>query len=211
MTQTIKDFEQDVSGKDIYLIGGGTSFKPEKYIPLLPKSQVICINSALEDFDNCLAATWFDDTWMKSNIKLLKEKRHKHGIKFTKGEKRLETNKGRDYLSIHNASTKDFSVNKEKYDVCGNNTGSCTIHLLDQLGVNTIYLLGFDCREENGRSHYHNRYNKYVKQQSYNRSFLPNFEQLSKHIKNSTVVNLSENTKIKSFKRARIESILTYK
>lgn len=208
MTQTIKDFEQDVSGKDIYLIGGGTSFNPEKHIPLLPKSQVICINSALEDFDCCLAAMWFDDPWKNKNSKLLNEGRHKYGIQFTKKYKKLETTKNRKYIYVYNASTKDFNIKKEKYDVCGNNTGSCAIHLLDQLGANTIFLLGFDCREENGISHYHNRYNKFVSQKSYNRSFLPNFEQLSKHIKKSKVINLSENTKIKSFRMGRMESVL---
>jgi len=208
MTETIKDFEKDVSGKDIYLIGGGTSFNPVNHIPLLPKSQVICINSALEDFDTCLAAVWFDDSWMKKNIKLLKEKRHQYGIKFSRKNKRLYTNESHDYIELFNSSTKDFNVKREKYDVCGNNTGACTIHLLDQLKTKTIYLLGFDCREENGNSHYHNRYGKYVKQNSFNRSFLPNFEQLAKHITHSRVVNLSENTKIKSFKQGRIESIL---
>ena len=44
MKQTIEDFKKEISGNDIYLIGGGTSFDPEKYIPLLPKSKTICIN-----------------------------------------------------------------------------------------------------------------------------------------------------------------------
>lgn len=208
MALTIKDLKQDVYGKDIYIIGGGTSFKPDYHIPLLPKSQVVCLNSALKDFDSCLAVLWLDRPWMNKNMDLINEKRQKYGIYVNKKEKRLEYTEDREYFSLYHASAKDFKAKKEPYEVCGNNAGSCAIHLFDQLEAKTIYLLGFDCREEEGKSHYHDRYGKNVTQKSYNRSFLPNFKQLSRYIENSRVVNLSENTMIKSFKTGRIESIL---
>lgn len=210
MPQTIEDFKKEISGNDIFLIGGGTSFDPEKYIPLLPKSKTICINSALYDFESCLAVMFFDSTWMNKNVDLLKQKKHKYAIKFDKKIKRLETTESYDYLSIRNNGIKTFDVKLEKYDVCGNNTGVCAIHLLDILKAKTIYLLGFDCRSDDNKSHYHDRYKSFTKQKSFDRTFLPSFEKLAKNIKNADVVNLSYNSNIKCFRKAKAENILNY-
>lgn len=208
MSYTIKDLKSDVEGKDIYLIGGGTSFNAEKHVPMLPASNVICLNSSLDDFESCLAVMWMDSSWQGNNSGLLREKRHKYGVNFTINNQILYSN-GRNYISLRNASCSgcDYTAKRESYNVCGNNVGCCAIDLLDQLNAKTIYLLGFDCREEKGKSHYHDRYKTFVKQNIYNVNFIPCFEKLSKHIKNSKVVNLSENSRIDSFPRRNINSL----
>jgi hypothetical protein len=209
MEYTIEDFKEEIEGKDVYLIGGGRSFNPEEHVPLLPKSRVICLNSALNDFDECLAVMWMDSSWQGNNTGLIREKRHKYAFRVNINVQCLET-RNRGYIDIRNVSCAgcDYRVKREPYNVCGNNMGCAAIDLLDQLGAKTIYLLGFDCSEEDGKSHYHDRYKDHVKQDTYNKSFIPCFEKLSKHIKNSRVVNLSKESKIPCFKRANIHSIL---
>jgi hypothetical protein len=209
MAHTLKDFHKEIQGQDIYLIGGGRSFIPDKHIPLLPKDRVICLNSALEDFDKCLALMWMDGPWKGKNSRLVKEKRQKYSIHFTINNQILEPSNGLP-IQIRNVSCGkcDYTVKREPYNVCGNNVGCIAIDLLDQLNAKTIYLLGFDCSEENGKSHYHDRYDRYVKQRTYDNNFIPCFIKLSKHIKNSNVINLSENTKIPCFKRANILNII---
>lgn len=209
MTQRIQDFKKDVEGKDIYLIGGGKSFNPDIHVPMLPKSRVVCLNASLEDFDECLAVFWMDSSWQGNNTGLLREKRHKYAINVNINVQYLDSN-NRGYMSIRNASCSkcDYTVKREKYNVCGNNVGCCAIDLLDQLNAKTIYLLGFDCREDGGKSHYHDRYNTFVKQGTYEKNFVPCFDRLAKNIKNSRVVNLSENSKIKCFKKSTVRSIL---
>lgn len=212
MQQTIKDLKNDVFGKDIYLIGGGTSFVPSDYVDILPPSQIICLNDALKDFKECLAVMWMDGSWHGNNLGLIREKRHKYAISVNQNVQYLSSD-GRLYMSIKNASCGqcDYTVKREKYNVCGNNIGACAIDLLDQLGARTIYLLGFDCREENGKSHYHNRYTRTVSQNIYNKNFIPCFDRLSKHIKTSKVMNLSKNTRIDCFTKISPDSILDLK
>lgn len=209
MKQTIKEFRKEVEGKDIYLIGGGLSFKPDEHIPLLPKDRVICLNSSIEDFDECLALMWLDATWKSKNSALVRENRQKYSIYFTINNQTLEPPQDMP-IRIRNVSCGkcDYKVRREPYNVCGNNVGCAAIDLLDQLNAKTIYLLGFDCSEEDGKSHYHERYDTYVKQRIYNTNFIPCFERLSKHIKNSRVVNLSEKSKIPCFKRAKLSNII---
>ena len=209
MNYTLKDLKDKVQGEDIYLIGGGRSFNPEKHVPMLPTSRVVCLNSSLEDFSECLAVMWMDHNWYGSNTRLIREKRHQFAIEFNINVQFLET-RNMPYLRIRNASCSpcDFNVKREKYNVCGNNVGCCAIDLLDQLKAKNIYLLGFDCTEENQKSHYHNRYRNYVKQSIYNKNFIPCFEKLSKHIKHSNVINLSDNTKIDCFRKSSINNLI---
>jgi len=209
MNYSIKDLQDEVQGKDIYLIGGGKSFDPETHIPMLPVSRVVTLNAALGDFKECLAVMWMDSNWYGENTKLIREQRPRYAVEFTINNQRPETrNTGR--IRIRNASCSkcDYTTKREKYNVCGNNTGCCAIDLLDQLGAKTIYLLGFDCREDDGVSHYHKRYKNHVKQAIYDKNFIPCFERLSKHISTSRVVNLSENSRIGCFKKSSINNLL---
>lgn len=209
MSYTIKDLKDSVKGKDIYLIGGGKSFNPEKHAPMLPASQVVCLNAALEDFSECLAVMWMDSSWYGQNTRLIRENRQKYAVEFNINCQYLETNHV-PYLRIKNASCSrfDYNIKRDQYNVCGNNTGACAIDLLDQLQAKRIYLLGFDCREENNISHYHGRYKNFVKQSVYNSNFLPCFRALSKHIKNAEVVNLSEDTRIDCFRKSSINNLI---
>jgi len=51
---------------------------------------------------------------------------------------------------------RNFSLSSMREGIChGDNSGYAAINLAVCLGANPIYLLGFDCKHENGKSHWH--------------------------------------------------------
>jgi len=163
MKELIHTMEKEVRGKPIYIIGGGTSFDPSAdYFNRIPRERTICLNSALEDFDSCLACMFIDSSWAGSNKKLLKEGRQKYTIRVNLDKRRLTPQRGDNIMYLKNAviSKCSFQPNYrlKKYDVCGNNIGVCAIDLMDQMEASAVYLFGFDCTNKGTKSHYHGRY-----------------------------------------------------
>lgn len=214
MPELIDELEKDVHGKAIYLIGGGKSFDPSAdYFNKIPKERTICLNSALEDFDECLACMFMDSSWQGKNKKLLDEGRQKYAIRVNLDKRRLTPQRNDNIIYLRNAviSKCSFEPNYrlKPYDVCGNNIGVCAIDLIDQMGASHIYLLGFDCTSDDKSSHYHKRYSIVVKQKTYDTKLLPCFDSLAKHLKkrgtHHRVTNLSPVSKITSLQRKSLE------
>jgi len=216
MSELIEELEKEVRNQIIYVIGGGMSFNPKAdYVKNIPKERTICLNSALSDFDECLACMFMDSSWYTNNKKLLSEGRQKYAIRVNLDKRRLspQVNDNVIYLRNANISKCSFEPNYrlKPYDVSGNNIGVCAIDLLEQLGAKTIYLLGFDCSSnDDQKSHYHEKYNRVVKQKTYDDKMLPCFENLRSHLEKRKsqfkVINLSPVTNIKSIPRKSLKN-----
>jgi len=202
----IYDLEKQVRDQTIYVVGGGKSFSPTApYFKKIPRERTLCLNSALEDFDKCLACMYMDSSWEGKNRKLLKQARQKYTLRVNNGKRVLKPYRGENIIYIRNISISKCSFEAayrlEPYDVCGNNVGVCAIDLLEQMGARQIVLLGFDCNSEDGKSHYHERYDLTVKQSTYDNKIIPCFESLAEHLKKRgtfhKVINLSPGSKLK--------------
>jgi len=195
-------------GKDIYLIGGGNSFKPEM-VDLLPHDRVVCINSTYTFFPKCLALFWMDRGWYIKNYKKMAEREIQYTYYISKNKPQT-AKRGYKWIYLHSYSH-ETTVKPPQLDdvsVTGNNTGCCAIDYLDKMKVNNIYLLGFDCKSIDGKSHSHDAYNFKLSDRTYTDVFLPCFESLSKKITHSKVYNCYAGSSIKAFRYKSLNSIL---
>lgn len=81
------------------------------------------------------------------------------------------------------------------------NTGLSAICLAVCLGAKEIYLLGFDCKGENGKTaNFHDGYPQKNEEKIYKRDFLPDFNNLAEGLKEaSKIINLNRDSEIKCF------------
>lgn len=193
-------------GKSIYVIGGGNSFDP-KLVKRLPKDRVVCLNSTYKYFNNFLALFWMDSGWHRKNAshfeKLSIEKKYYIHI-----NKPVVSSQNFEWLKLASIDHKKYSKYKDTYQIVGNNVGCCVINYLDKMEAKNIYLLGFDCKQVDGKSHCHNEYKFKISDNTYNNIFLPCFNELSKNLINSKVINCSPNSSIKCFSYKNIITIL---
>lgn len=197
--------ESPFHGKDIYVVGGGNSFDP-KLASSLPLDRVVCINSTYQYFTNFLALFWMDSSWYRSHWKRFGELDIKHTYYISK-DRPMTSKRGFKWLHLDNRG--GYKANVRKCDtVVGNNTGCCVINYLDKMGAKKIYLLGFDCKKVKQRSHSHDHYNFTLGDNTYQKVFLPCFEELSKNIKNAEVINCYIGSAIKNFKYKKLTTIL---
>lgn len=102
----------------------------------------------------------------------------------------------------------------EKFDIvegvpCHGNSGANAIMVAACLGANPIYLLGFDCKGENGRTaDFHAGYPESDPEKVYD-NFLPDFKDAAWRLakKGVRVVNLNPDSAIRCFEFGRFEEI----
>ena len=92
--------------------------------------------------------------------------------------------------------------------VIGNNTGACCLHFLDKVGADSAYLLGFDGKIVNGKSHSHNEYKIPTQTCSLHNVITPCFDALQKNIKQLKVFNCFIDSNIKAFPFMSVANII---
>jgi len=190
------DFIEDVKGNDFFIIGGGNSLDTSK-LSQLPRDNVICLNSSMKYFNNFFGLFWLDISWYTNRKDKIFQKNAKYKVFMTTVRPRPHDDR---YIWIKRTDnlcrySKDKDPNN--VSVIGNNIGCLTLHLLDKLKANNIYLLGFDCKHVNGKSHSHDDYDNTTQLSSYRTSLIPCFEELSKNIKNIKIYNTYHDSAIK--------------
>ena len=91
----------------------------------------------------------------------------------------------------------------------GDNSGYAALNLAVCLGANPIYLLGFDCQHENGKSHWHEGH--IMKQESFRATRWIKFFNIAAETlapTNFRVVNLNPNSALECFEKMRPGRIL---
>jgi hypothetical protein len=112
------------------------------------------------------------------------------------------TNHGDVYLLPHGPITEsgDFKYAMKDGIATGNFSGYAAVNLAMCLGANPIYLLGYDCRHDGGRTHYHSGYTHTANELTLKKS-----AESFKHLKakagaiGTRIINLTPGSAIKVF------------
>jgi hypothetical protein len=115
---------------------------------------------------------------------------------------------GSDIFCVRGIGREGLSRSHEKGLYHSNNSGYCALQLAITLGASPIYLLGFDCKFENGKSHYHSGYPVRSLSGSTIR-FKDGFERLSSLMKKSQirVINLNPASALRCFEFSTIDQV----
>lgn len=203
-------------GKPCYIVGGGPSLKGFNW-SLLRGKRTIGINLAFTKIEPTIIFSM--DTrflnWVL-NAKYGKEAK----------EKFLKAKSFKVWLATYNLSLPGeiFIIPVFKsyrhglvsftFDLAdgighGNNSGYAALNLAVCLGANPVYLLGFDCSHEKGRSHWHNGHP--IKQnETTTKNFISYFEKQATRIKAKgfDVINLNPNSALECFEKKSIKEAL---
>jgi len=109
----------------------------------------------------------------------------------------------------YNEGLKAFTFTSKNGIGHGNNSGYGALNLAVCLGANPIYLLGFDCRHENGRTHFHNGHPVRQKEET-TTNFIKYFTKVAKRIEmhGTRVINLNPQSALTCFPRRHPSEVL---
>lgn len=194
-------------GKSIYVVGGGNSFDPS-LVEKLPPDRTVCINSTFIHFNKFLALFWMDDSWYRKNIYKFGKVDIAYLYYISMNKPITTTGSSLNWVKLATNDCSKYPLYSNDGEVVGNNTGCCVINFLDKMQAKNIYLLGFDCKKVNGKSHSHDEYRFRLSDNSYQHVFLPCFDKLSKNLINAKVYNCYRSSAIKSFPYKNINLVL---
>lgn len=211
MRKALQQLSDTVSGRDVFIIGGGPSFNLIDK-SLLDGKLVVCINSAYSLFPNATMLYWCDESWvsnhydnvMNHDCKLRFTAKHSADIYITKN-----------LTATGNATvvkrTGDYGIDCNIDNVKGNNSGSQVINLLANVRVKRMILLGYDMNMKTGKSHWHNGHGLAMLPHIYTDLFIPSIDSMAPGLKNLgiDVVNCSEGSALTCFRKQRFEDFIT--
>lgn len=190
-------------GETAYIIGGGPSLSGFNWEDLVGK-KTIAINKSILHYPNADIIYWTDSRvygWYKAAIDNAK------GLKIT--------------IRDHSSYSTDVKILKKNnnFGLCesndslchGNNSGYAAINLAYLLGVTKIVLLGYDMKNSNKQSHYHEGYPvPATADLVYKDQFLPGFNILADSLreKNVKVYNASPDSLLTVWPKLTIKDAL---
>lgn len=199
-----------VSGREVFVIGGGPSFK--KVDPTLLKDKlIVCINSAYKVFDNATALYWCDESWISAHYDNVYK--HPCKLRFTARhsadgyiKKDIQGTCGSTILK----RTGDYGIDTDVNNVRGNNSGAHVLNLLGNMRVKRIILLGYDMGMTDGTSHWHEGHGLPMGNYIYNDLFIPSINSMAPGLKSLKVdvVNCSSETMLTCFRKDKLENYL---
>ena len=208
--------------KPCFIVGGGPSLKDFDWTKLKGR-RTIGINRAFERFEPMIIFSMDTDfiDWVmndkyalvkdgaETKTKFLASKAYKVWLRMTPVE--LPKN----FFIVRIAKSyfyalKNFSLSPMQEGIChGDNSGYAALNLAVCLGANPIYLLGFDCKHENGRSHWHEGH---IQKQEEERAekWVKRFNVAAEKLAPTDfrVVNLNPDSAIECFEKMRPEEVL---
>lgn len=193
-------------GKDFFIVGGGNSVD-HRLSEVLPADMTICINSSFKVFGNAFALFWTDSSWFRENAQAVKDSKIPNKY-FIHSNKPSILPSDCNWLPLKSIKCEYYSKYRFTEHVVGNNTGCSTINYLDKMGARTLYLLGFDCVQVGGKSHFHNDYTSVMKDERYADTFIPCFKHLYDNLRQVKIINCSPYSQLKFFKHRHIDMVL---
>jgi hypothetical protein len=197
-------------GERAFLIGGGPSLEGFDFERLRGKGRVIAINRAFE------FAPFADVLFFMDNRFYLRY----HGKDLISNEKwnafpgvrvflNLSGRKYDDVYSVRKLGKTGLSNSIRAGIYHGNNSGVGAINLAYALGASPIYLLGYDCKFNGKKSHFHSGYN-ILQHEGSVRSFAKEFDRLNRYLKRTSarVFNLNPHSGCKAFPFGNLEEVL---
>jgi hypothetical protein len=208
MRDGMQRFYNEVSGREVFVIGGGPSFQ---YVDkkMLEGKLVVCINTAYKEFNNPTALYWCDESWVANHYDNIMK--HQCPLRFT-ARHAADGHITKNILGTGNSivlkRTGDFGIDTDFNHVKGNNSGAHVINLLANMKVRRIILLGYDLTMSKGKSHWHDGHGLPMANHIYNELFIPCLNSMADPLKNLKIdiVNCSVGTALKCFREDKLEN-----
>lgn len=210
MRQNIQALYDRLSGRKVFIIGGGPSVKTQNLQPLIHEN-VICLNTAYELFSNPVALYWADENWAAKHFDKLEQ--HQCKLRFHSKFHVSDQYLKKDELAFANATilkrTGDYGIDFNIDCVRGNNSGAQILNLLLNIKVKEIVLLGYDMKLSNGKSHWHGGHGLPIRPDVYH-SFIESINSMAPFFKsaNIDVYNTNFNSDLQCFKKVPLEKCL---
>jgi len=202
--------------KPCFIVGGGPSLKDFNW-HLLKGKRTIGINRAFEKFEPTVMFS-MDTRFLKwlLNDKYGSSARDRFlSLRSYRVWLCTYTVKLPDYIYIvkvyrhYRAGLKAFTESLKEGIGHGNNSGYAALNLAACLGGNPIYLLGFDCKFSNGKTHWHDGHPAPQSEKVIN-GFVRFFEKSASIIKarGIRVINLCPDSALNCFEKKAISEVL---
>lgn len=210
MRKSIQELYEKISGREVFILGGGPSVN-DIDLPKLKGKHVVCINNSFKDIPNPVAIYWCDESWVANNYDAVDK--HTCKLRFTARHsadayiaKDIKTSAGATVLKRTGDRGFDDNVN----NVRGNNSGAHVLNFLTNLRPRRIVLLGFDMKIINSKSHYHGGYGLPMSNYIYDELFIPSLETMAPYIEkcNVEVINCSKDSALSCFKKVDFKDII---
>lgn len=211
MRPMLQDLYNKLSGRVVFIVGGGPSCETQD-LSVLDKKHTIVLNKGFKSFPNATALYWCDEDWASKNFDDLQKhpcklrfnaKFHVSQVHFDKNTQGLA---GCTLLK----RTGDFGIDSDVNHVRGNNSGAHAINLAANMGARKIVLLGYDMRIVDGKTHWHGGYQLAMRPSIYNDLFIPSINSMAIPLKTMgvKVVNATPNSNLKCFPYEPLESLV---
>jgi hypothetical protein len=210
MRDKIQQLYDKVSGRDVFVIGGGPSFKTVDKSSLKGKN-IICLNTAYREFPDATALYWCDESWIGTHYDNVMN--HPCQLRFTARHTADGYIKG-NLLASGNATvlrrTGDYGIDMNIDNVRGNNSGAHMLNFLANIKVKRIILLGYDMKVARGQSHWHEGHGLPMGNYIYDDLFVPSINSMAPGLKNMKidVVNCSPSSALECFRKDKLENYL---
>lgn len=209
-------------GKPCFIVGGGPSLKDFDW-QLLKGRRTIGVNRAFEKFDPTIIFS-MDTRFLNWMVQGEYARSMADGAAMHEKFKKSRAYKvwlatytlslPKEFFIVKVRINYDYGIKAFTYKMTdgighGNNSGYAALNLAVCLGADPIYLLGFDCKHENGRSHWHAGH-PIPQAPGTATEFIKFFERAAAMIrpKNIRVINLNPNSALKCFLRQPYEEVL---
>lgn len=199
------------TGERCFIIAGGPSLTGFDFERLRGKGRVIAINRAFE-FAPFADVLFFMDNRFYMLYHSARDASSAEKWKAFPGIKVFLNMSGRKYedvYSVRKLGKTGLSNSLRTGIFHGNNSGVGAINLAYCMGANPIYLLGYDCKFDGNKSHFHSGYT--VKQHEGSvRSFAKEFARLDRYLRRTKarVINLNPQSGCKAFPFGNLEEVL---
>jgi len=204
-------------GERCFIIGGGPSLRGFDFERLRGAGRVIAINKAYREAPFADVLYFMDNGFYKWAHEGSLFPGSFEAWQAFGGYKVFLNILGREYgdvYSVRSLGRVGLSNSLRMGIYHGNNSGVGAVGLAFILKANPIYLLGIDCKIDDGRklSHYHDGYSKRPMSQAAYRSFKTDFERLCRFIRRTStkVVNLNPHSAVRCFPFSTVDEVLEH-
>jgi hypothetical protein len=210
MRDSIQQFYDKVSGRQIFVIAGGPTVAQQN-LDLLKGKKIVCINNAYKLIENPTALYWADENWAAQHFDNLSKHNCKHRFhsKFHLSKQIITKDiKGAGNCTLLKRSA-DYGIDSDVNNVCGNNGGAQVLNLLFNMKVREIVLLGYDMKLISSKSHWHSGHGLPISPSVYF-NFISSVESMAPFLERAkiNVINTSPNSDLKCFTKQKLEDVV---
>lgn len=210
MRDKLQRLHDAVSGRQVFVIGGGPSVKSVD-LSLLKGKPVICLNNAYQIYPEATALYWCDESWIGKHYDNVMS--HPCQLRFTArhtADGYIKKDIQATAMATVLKRTGDYGIDMDINCVRGNNSGAHMLNLLGNMRVRQIVLLGYDMSMNGGASHWHAGHGLPMGNYVYEELFIPSITSMAPGLKNLKVdvVNCSDKSALTCFRKERLENLL---